>query len=126
MLDLAQTKLRKFVSTVVLMKAVRKRGPGAGNPKPNKRQPFPEVNQEQLDQSMDRYVREIGVKEAFHTYAYTNLTTQQAENGRSIFKLHRMVEALVRASPTAMIKHRYLKACMAVDEYLWNWPLLPF
>ena len=64
------------------------------------------------DESMDRYVREIGVKEAFHMYAYTNLTTQQAENGRSIFKLH-MVEALVRASPAAMIKYRYLKACMA-------------
>ena len=30
MLDLAQTKLRKFVSTMVLMKGVRKRGPGAG------------------------------------------------------------------------------------------------
>ena len=113
MLDLAQTKLRKFVSTMVLMKAARQRGPGAGNPKPNKRRPFPEVNQEQLDESMDRYVREIGVKEAFHMYAYTNLTPQQAENGRSIFKLHRMIEALVRASPAAMIKYRYLKACMA-------------
>ena len=32
MLDFAQTKLRKLVSTMVLMKAVkRKRGPGAGN-----------------------------------------------------------------------------------------------
>ena len=46
-------------------------------------------------------------------HAYTNLTPQQAENGRSIFKLRRMVEALVRASPAAMTKHRYLKACMA-------------
>ena len=46
--------------------ASQTREPGAGNPRPVKRQPFPEIKQEVLDDALDKYVREIGCKEPFN------------------------------------------------------------
>ena len=99
---------------MTLMKtAIRKREPGAGNPQPVKRQPFPEIQQQVLNDALDNYVREIGCKESFNLYAYANLTPQQAEHPRSLFKLNRLLKALLGVSPITQIKYVYLKAAMS-------------
>ena len=49
---------------MVLMKAV-KRGAGAGNKNPVKRNAFPDVNQDKLDEEVDCYIRSIGVAASF-------------------------------------------------------------
>ena len=98
---------------MTLMKtAIRKRGPGAGNPQPVKRQPFPEIQQQVLNDALDNYVREIGCKKSFNLYAYANLTPQQAEHPRSLLKLNRLLKALLGVSPIAQTKYVYLKAAM--------------
>eukprot|EP00435_Cladocopium_sp_Y103_P028123 s4938_g7.t1 len=99
---------------MVLMKAVRKRAAGAGNSAPKKRQGFPDVNQDDLDEAIDNHIRVIGVKEGMNLFEYINLQPQQAENARAIFKLHPLIKALLGVSATAEIKYRNLKQSFTV------------
>lgn len=96
------------------MKAVRKRAAGAGNSAPQKRQGFPDVNQDGLDEAIDNYIRVVGVKEGMNLFEYINLQPQQAENAKAMFKLHPLIKALLGVSPTAEIKYKNLKQAMAV------------
>ena len=89
---------------MVLMKAVRKRAAGAGNSAPKKRQGFPDVNQDDLEEAIDTHIRVVGVKEGLNLFEYINLQPQQAENTRAIFKLHPLIKALLVVSPTAEIQ----------------------
>ncbi|CAJ1389098.1 unnamed protein product [Effrenium voratum] len=86
-----------------------RRFPSAGNAKPMRRLAFPDVDQSVLDDKLDTYVRFVGAKEAFNLHAYKKLQPQQAESPKSLLKLVLLLEALVGASPTAQIKHKYLK-----------------
>eukprot|EP00435_Cladocopium_sp_Y103_P046392 s2136_g13.t1 len=99
---------------MVLMKAVRKRAAGAGNSAPKKRQGFPDVNQDCLDEAIDNHIRVIGVKEGMNLFEYINLQPQQAENAKAIFKLHPLIKALLGVSATAEIKYRNLKQAFTV------------
>ena len=99
---------------MVLMKAVRKRAAGAGNSAPKKRQGFPDVNQDDLEEAIDTHIRVVGVKEGLNLFEYINLQPQQAENTRAIFKLHPLIKALLVVSPTAEIKYKNLKQALTV------------
>ena len=90
---------------MVLMKPVKKKS-GAGNPQPNRRKNFPEVDQSALDDALDSHIRQIGVKEALNLLDYRHLQPQQAGIPGAIFKLHPLLKELVQVSPSAGIKYR--------------------
>ena len=92
--------------------AVRKRGLGAGNPKPLPRAPFPEVEQAQVEEQLDSYIRHVGTREAFHLYSYSGLMAQQSLHARSLVKLAKLLSALMQASPTGQIKYKTLKGAL--------------
>ena len=94
---------------MVLMKAARKRAAGAGNCAPKKRQGFPDVSQDDLEEAIDQHIRVIGVREGMNLLEYINLLPQQAENARAIFKLHPLIKELLGVSPSAEIKYKNLK-----------------
>ena len=93
---------------MVLMKAAMKRA-GAGNTNPPKREPFPDVDHATLEDGLDGYIRLIGVKEAFNLYEYRNLQSQQAEEPKALFRLHRLISCLLTVSPTGQIKYKALR-----------------
>ena len=82
----------------MLMKAA-KRGTGAGNKNPVKRNAFPDLSQDKLDEEVDCYIRSMGVAASFDLLQYKNLQAQQAEDAKALFKLHRLLEALLKVSP---------------------------
>eukprot|EP00435_Cladocopium_sp_Y103_P027486 s3249_g6.t1 len=98
---------------MVLMKAV-KRGAGAGNKNPAKRNAFPDVDQDKLDEEMDCYIRSMGVAASLDLLEYKNLQGQQAENPKALFKLHKLVEALLKVSPSGQIKYGQLRQSLQV------------
>ena len=75
-----------------------------------KRLAFPEIDQDLLNDSLDSYVRAFGMKESFNLYNYKAMAPQHAEHARSMFKLHKLLKALLAASPSGQIKYRHLKA----------------
>ena len=83
---------------------------GAGNKCPMKRLAFPDIDQDLFNDSLDSYVRAFGMKESFNLYNYKAMAPQHAEHARSMFKLHKLLKALLAASPSAQIKYRHLKA----------------
>ena len=96
---------------------------GAGNKCPMKRLAFPDIDQDLLNDSLDSYVRAFGMndsldsyvrafgmKESFNLYNYKAMAPQHAEHARSMFKLHKLLKALLAASPSGQIKYRHLKA----------------
>ena len=95
------------------MKAA-KRGTGAGNKNPAKRNAFPNVNQDKLDEEVDCYIRSMGVAASFDLLQYKNLQAQQAEDAKALFKLHRLLEALLKASPSGQIKYGQLRQSLQV------------
>ena len=97
---------------MVLMKPTRKRAPGAGNAQPKKRQAFPEVDQDKLEDRLDLYIKKIGSKEAFNLYNYAALEAQQAEHPKSLVKLAPLIEALVDVNGEGKIKFKFLKQCL--------------
>ena len=76
---------------MVLMKAV-KRAAGAGNKNPVKRNAFPGVSQDKLDEEIDCYIRSMGVAASFDLLEYKNLPPQQAEQPKALFKLNKLLE----------------------------------
>ena len=82
---------------------------GAGNKCPMKRLAFPDIDQDLLNDSLDSYVRAFGMKESFNLYNYKAMAPQHAEHARSMFKLHKLLKALLAASPSGQIKYRHLK-----------------
>eukprot|EP00435_Cladocopium_sp_Y103_P021859 s241_g5.t1 len=95
------------------MKAV-KRGAGAGNKNPIKRNAFPDVNQDQLDEEMNCYIRSMGVAASFDVLEYKNLQGQQAEHPKSLFKLNKLLEAMLKVSPSGQIKYGQLRQSLQV------------
>ena len=95
------------------MKAV-KRGAGAGNKNPVKRNAFPDVNQDKLDEEVDCYIRSMGVAASFDLLQYKNLQAQQAEHPKALFKLHKLLEALLKVSPSGQIKYGQLRQSLLV------------
>ena len=81
---------------------------------PKKRQGFPDVSQDDLEEAIDNHIRVIGVKEGMNLLEYINLQPQQAENAKAIFKLHPLIKALLVVSPTAEIKYKNLKQALTV------------
>ena len=95
------------------MKAV-KRGAGAGNKSPRIRNPFPNVNQDKLDEEIDCYIRSMGVATSFDLLEYKNLQGQQAEHPKALFKLQKLLEALVTVSSSGEIKYGQLRQSLQV------------
>ena len=95
------------------MKAV-KRGAGAGNKNPRIRNPFPNVNQDKLDEEIDCYIRSMGVATSFDLLEYKNLQGQQAEHPKTLFKLQKLLEALVTVSSSGEIKYGQLRQSLQV------------
>ena len=110
---------------LVLMKAARKRAAGAGNCAPKKRQGFPDVSQDDLEEAIDQHIRVIGVREGMNLLEYINLLPQQAENARAIFKLHPLIKALLGVSPSAEIKYKNLKQAFTLVMQKFGHELLP-
>lgn len=108
---------------MVLMKPVKGRKRG-GNSAPNKRMPFPDVSQENLDAALHSYCRSMGIKEAFNMYQYTNLQPQQAEHAPSISKLTRLLDVLLTISSSAQIKYKALKQSFTYLIQAWGLQLL--
>ena len=108
---------------MVLMKPVKRKS-GAGNPQPKLRRSFPEVDQNALDDAMDSYIRQIGVKEALNLLDYRHLQPQQAEIPRAMLKLHPLLKTLLTVSPTAEVKYRNLKHSLAVAVHKFGGELL--
>ena len=75
-----------------------------------KRLAFPDIDQDLLNDSLDSYVRAFGMKESFNLCNYKAMAPQHAEHARSMFKLHKLLKALLAASPSGQIKYRHLKA----------------
>ena len=95
------------------MKAV-KRGAGAGNKNPVKRQGFPDCDQDKLDEAIDCYIRSMGVAASFDLLEYKNLQAQQAEQPKAVYKLHKLVESLLKVSPSGQIKYGQLRQALQV------------
>ena len=108
---------------MVLMKAAKGRKNG-GNSAPQKRQPFPEVDQEKLDEVLHNYCRSMGIKEAFNLYQYKNLQAQQAESPNSIQKLTKLLDALLTVTSTAKVKYKYLRQPFTLLTQTWGSELL--
>ena len=98
---------------MVLMKAV-KRAAGAGNKNPVKRNAFPDVSQDRLDEEIDCYIRSMGVAASFDLLEYKNLQPQQAEQPKALFKLNKLLEALLKVSPSGQIKYGQLRQSLVV------------
>ena len=107
-----------------LMKPTRKRKKGAGNSAPPKRQPFPEVSQGLLDEKLQAYCRNMGIKEAMNFHEYKHLQAQQAENVRALVRLSRLLASLLFVSPEAKIKYCNLKQSLVVLQQDWGHELL--
>ena len=107
-----------------LMKPIRKRKKGAGNSAPPKRQPFPEVSQGLLDEKLQAYCRNMGIKEAMNFHEYKNLQAQQAENVRALVRLSRLLASLLFVPPEAKIKYCNLKQSLVVLQQDWGHELL--
>ena len=95
------------------MKAV-KRGAGAGNKNHIKRNAFPDVSQDKLDEEVDCYIRSMGVAASFDLLEYKNLQGQQAEQPKALFKLQKLVEAVLKVSPSAQIKYGQLRQSLQI------------
>ena len=95
------------------MKAV-KRAAGAGNKNPVKRNAFPDVSQDRLDEEIDCYIRSMGVAASFDLLEYKNLQPQQAEQPKALFKLNKLLEALLKVSPSGQIKYGLLRQSLVV------------
>ena len=98
---------------MVLRKAV-KRGAGAGNKNPVKRQGFPDCDQDKLDEAIDCYIRSMGVAASFDLLEYKHLQAQQAEQPKAVYKLHKLVESLLKVSPSGQIKYEQLRQALQV------------
>ncbi len=116
--------LCKKAVAMSLMKPTRKRKKGAGNSAPPKRQPFPEVSQGLLDEKLQAYCRNMGIKEAMNFHEYKNLQAQQAENVRALVRLSRLLASLLFVSPEAKIKYCNLKQSLVVLQQDWGHELL--
>eukprot|EP00438_Fugacium_kawagutii_P008180 Skav214674 [mRNA] locus=scaffold923:523519:524064:+ [translate_table: standard] len=101
------------------MKPAKKRRAG-GNTAPQRRQAFPEVNQQVLDDKMGAYCRSMGIQPAFHLYQYQNLQVQQAENPRALCKLMPLLRALLQVFPSAKVKYRPLKQSLQVQQQVFG------
>lgn len=95
------------------MKAV-KRGTGAGNKNPVKRNAFPDVDQDKLNDEIDCYIRSMGTAASFDLLEYKNLQAEQAEHPKAVFKLHKLLEALLNVSPSGQIKYGQLRQSLVV------------
>ena len=95
------------------MKAV-KRGAGAGNKNHIKRNAFPDVSQDKLDEEVDCYIRSMGVAASFDLLEYKNLQGQQAEQPKALFKLQKLVEAVLKVSPSAQIQYGQLRQSLQI------------
>ena len=95
------------------MKAV-KRGTGAGNKNPVKRNAFPDVDQDKLNQEIDCYIRSMGAAASFDLLEYKNLQAEQAEHPKALFKLHKLLEALLSVSSSGQIKYGQLRQTLVV------------
>ena len=95
-----------------------------GNSAPQKRQPFPEVDQEKLDEVLHNYCRSMGIKEASNLYQYKDLQAQQAESPNSIQKLTKLLGALLTVTSTAKVKYKYLRQTPTLLTQTWGSELL--
>ena len=66
---------------MVLMKAV-KRGAGAGNKNHIKRNAFPDVSQDKLDEEVDCYIRSMGVAASFDLLEYKHSKVSRQNSQR--------------------------------------------
>ena len=82
------------------------------NSKPTKRQAFPDLCQQTVNEYLDDYVRSMGVQQAFNLHNYKNLTQSQAEDPRRIYKLHKLLGALLQCSSSGQVKYKFLKEAM--------------
>lgn len=110
------------LAAMVLMKASR--GRRGGNKEPKKRQPFPDVGQEPLDNALHTYTRSMGLREAFNMYQYKHLQPQQAESPQSIAQLAKLLDKLLTVSGKAQIKYKALKQSFTFLLQTWGTQLL--
>ena len=107
-----------------MMKPVGNKRKKGGNAQPLPRKSFPEVNQEALEERLDDLVGIQGVSQCFNMLEYKKLAPQQAESPKAMFKLHRLLEALLTTSPSGQIKYAQLKQALAVLCKRWGFELL--
>ena len=98
----------------------RKRRKGGGNKCPPKREAFPDLSQERLDNLLQGYTRTLGCSEAMNFFDYLRLEPQQAECPKSLFKLNQLISVLLDASPSAKVKYSYLKQSFIVLMQTWS------
>ena len=77
-----------------------------------KRQAFPDLCQQTVNEYLDDYVRSMGVQQAFNLHNYKNLTQSQAEDPRSLYKLHKLLGALLQCNSSGQVKYKFLKEPM--------------
>ena len=73
------------------------------------RQPTPEVDYELVQDSFEKYVKQVGVKMAFDLFGYNKKGVTSAVCGRSLSKLVPLLEVILKVTPTAMIRYSVLK-----------------
>ena len=83
---------------------------GGGNKHPLKRQPCPEVDVVQVEEQFERYVRKVGVQDAFKLHSYHNLDAPNGTCSRSMARLIDLIWVLVKLSPSGEIKWKTLRA----------------
>lgn len=89
----------------------------AGNRKPAPRQAIADIDVQELKDKMHGYVGDIGIKEAFNMYAYTNLELSKAACGHSLVKKRKLIWVLLRVAPLGAIKYLQLKeACQHLKD----------
>lgn len=106
--------LQKELAQMSLMKTAVKKRRGGGNTHPCKREGFPEIEQDKVDDVLDSYIRKIGIKQAFNLHSYSHMQVQNAECAKSLHKCHSLLEALGKVSPTWKIKYKFLKQSLTL------------
>ena len=65
-----------------------------------------------VNDHLDDYVRSMGMQQAFNLHSYKNLTQSQAEDPRSMYKVHRLLRALLQCNKDGQVKYKFLEEAM--------------
>ena len=101
---------------MVGMKAARP-ATQTSNRKPAPRQAIADIDVQELKDKLHGYFGDIGIKEAFNVYAYTNLELSKAACGHSLVKKKKLIWVLLRVALLGAIKYLQLKeACQHLKD----------
>lgn len=81
----------------------------SGNKNPLPRQPCADVDDEEVKEQFEKYVRKMGVQHAFNLHSYHNLDAPNGTCSRSMAKLIDLLWVMAKLSPKGEIKWRTLR-----------------